>query len=286
MKLKKLFLSICALTTSISIASHYSFPLKASAEVNNQLNIRVYMDETMYHNFHDYLDSSNPVYGTYGVPSSFTTRVTNITTMASAVFSYYGININIISCTTPPLTTPAYYCIQDIYDSTSLSYTESMLASCFCRDGDTSSNSVCYNGHLHHTFIEQYADTLPSHSSSNECIALLTTSRICINNNGTHTYADGATNITDKIIIARDTDYVNNTDTNGSAYSFSRMVFTHEIGHLFNVQDHYNTITNTSSDNCIWGPNAYDEDVTNGCSICATCSETIRQNNNLYHHIS
>lgn len=61
-------------------------------------------------------------------------------------------------------------------------------------------------------------------------------------------------------------------------------VCSHEIGHLYGVTDHYNTIYGDDRDNCMWGANYSNESVINNMLICNTCKNTITNNKSRYNH--
>ncbi len=285
MKLKKLLLSVCALATSASIVSHYSFNFKASAEVNNQLNIRVYMDKTMYHDFHDYLNSSNPAYGTYGVPSSFTTRMNNIEAYVHSYYRSQDIYINIITeDITPPRRSAATICVENCYTNGIDSYGNLIANGCPCRGDGITGFMNCTQGEYHHTHVDYFFNTLPYHDPSSECALLLTSSPLCYTiDNETHMILDGICRKYNMEIISRDYDFLYDHGSY-SPYSYARFTFVHEVGHLFDVADHYDTKLNSTADRCVWGYYGQNIDVASSCYTCSTCHNTLIQNKDRYQH--
>ena len=145
---------------------------------------------------------------------------------------------------------------------------------------------ACVNGNLHHNNIYMFRNDLPSYDANNMCAVYLTASTLCATNNSSHFDVDGVTWPNSMACIVRDPDYDYSHDDD-NPYAYSRMVMVHEIGHLFNVEDHYsNYATANSEPDCIWGDNAYNYRIAKTCSTCSTCHNTIVNNRNLYHHTS
>ncbi len=275
MKFKKLFSSVCSALTAVSIlaATESAIPLSVSA-VDNKLNIRVYMDECMCVNLNSICDEE--VIGTYGVPVSFTTRLSNITNYAYGYYMSHNIRISFstFNTSTDLIESPAYQCA-----NLSSNFYQILLNGC---TGVT--NTQCTNGSYHCNNIERFVDCIPAYNSNATGVILLTTSNICNSANGAHFNVDGATSKNDMLSVIRDTDYI--YDHNGETtnlYAYGCMVTVHELGHFFDVVDHYGTAT-TSDDYCIWGDLAYSYDVAKSCTTCSTCNNTIVANQNYYNH--
>ncbi len=281
MKLKKLLSSVCSIATaaSIMVATESAFPLGVSASETADVNIRIFIDQAMCHNFHDYLNSSDITYGTYGVPTSFTTRLNNIIGFANGFYTYQGITIKCITTdATPPQNSPFTQCAQGLYNSSGLTYAESILASCTCKgtSEDPDGENACFNGDLHHNNIQSFINSAPYYDSNNEYMAYITVAQLCTNNRGYHHYVYGSTSNSNKTIVMRDTDYCRSHTNIGNACAYARKTFVHEVGHIFGIVDHYNTKTNTIKDDCIWGFNHNSPSVVANCAICPSCIYTLQ----------
>lgn len=278
MKLRRYTKSIIATVTSLSVltASLAAFDMGASAE-DNKLNIKVYMDEMMCWNFNSICDDVTS--GTYGLPTSFTTRLGYITGFSRGYYGYRGINI-VFSEFSPSyhlLETSATQCVDASAD-----WTSTMMNGCSC----ISSESLCEGGTYHCNNLERFVEAIPSYNDDETAVLLLTTSSVCSNGGGEHHYVNGSTNKLNMWIVSRDIDY---TKSHGSEetnpYTYARMILAHEIGHLFNVLDHYTvTVLPAKDPDCIWGVNMYDYRIANGGYTCNVCDGTMRDNVNLYNH--
>ena len=66
----------------------------------------------------------------------------------------------------------------------------------------------------------------------------------------------------------------------------------HEIGHLFDVDDHYDETVEEAglgdnfSDRCLYGTGRFELGEEDGWPICLGCQETIRKNANKYQELS
>ncbi len=94
-------------------------------------------------------------------------------------------------------------------------------------------------------------------------------------------------------IIVQDYDYtlddvydVDNWLGNSTEIAYVSKTVAHEIGHLYGVEDHYNTLYGTDKDNCIWGYNKDVWNVANELEMCSDCYEIIRENRNKFSHSS
>lgn len=278
MKIKKLFMSISSVITAFSLltAANVYSPMEASAW-NNQLNIKVYMCQTMCANLSSICDSAT--LGTYGVPTGFTDRLPAITGYTYGYYMNCGAHLNFsdFSPANDLLNSPAAQCA-----SNSSNYVNTITNGCYCYD-----NAQCLNVTQHHSSIYNYRDALPTFNSSNTAVICLTASALCNHSSNGHGSLLGVTWSNDMIIISRDSDYKETHEKDGNAYAYARKTLVHEIGHMYNVVDHYNENTSVlpaKDPNCIWGANKNDYDVLTICQTCDICHSTIYNNRNLYQH--
>lgn len=281
MKLRNLIKTVASAATALSVftASLSVFPMNTSA-VNNQLNIKIYMDQSMCTQFNTEYGNNHITRGTYGVPTSFTTRFQYVTSYVYSFYMYHGAQINFYSFNpaTDLLQSPAYDCANN-----SSSYLNTLKNGCSCY-----SEEQCDDGTLHHNNCTTFKDDLPYFDPDNGASLYLTASAICYNPEGGHSQAHGITWSSLMTIIVNDSDYKRtHPETGGSPYTYTRSTMAHEIGHLYNVRDHYNInedVLPTYDPNCIWGNNHNEYSIKNACRICSICASTIRNNANIYHH--
>ena len=245
------------------------------------------MCTTMCNNFHDYLDLSDVTYGTYGVPTSFTTRLSAIT---GYVYGYYmnsGAYVHtIFSSTDSIVDSPAGECASNAANFNS-TYYDVLLYGCPCNGTGMIGDVKCTKGTLHHNNVFKFQLDLPEYNPSNECAVYLTTSTLCHTEGTTHRDDLNGVAIPGAMaIVVRDTDYCFNNSTD-NPYAYARATMVHEVGHLYNVEDHYGDLASGDSDpDCIWGDNRNFYDIVKTCSTCSTCHSTIINNRNKFHHTS
>lgn len=271
-----------AAATSLSVltASLTAFDMGASA-ADDRLNIKVYMDELMCSNLSS-ICNEEVTLGTYGVPSSFTTRLTSITGYVTGFYGYHGATLNFsnFAPASDLIETYAFECVSNSDD-----WADIMINGCRCY-GETylSAHVACAKGTYQHSNYLYFADSLPSFDSNNECALLLTTSNLCYVKDGEHGFAYGLATPSEMNIISRDSDYCRDHDDD-SPYAYARSTLAHEIGHLYGVQDHYELTSPTVyNPNCIWGANMESYDVLKNCTICSVCANIIKNNCDMYQH--
>ncbi len=150
--------------------------------------------------------------------------------------------------------------------------------------------SECKNySTLHHSNICNIFSSFPD-ATSNSTSLFLTPANLCmVNSNGQHGIYYGATNVTNNKIVVRDYDYDTsessyNPDTHNALTYMVCSTIAHEIGHLYNVADHYNIHYGNDRDNCIWGYNYDNIDVSRQMKICDNCKNTLKSNSSKYNH--
>ncbi len=277
MKLKKIIETAASAATALTIftASLSSFPMNASA-ANNQLNVKIYMDESMCSNLSSICD--DVTLGTYGVPSSFNTRLPAITGYAYAYYMNSGAYINFSNFFTGTdlLESPAYLCACQSDD-----FFSAIQSDCACQNIET-----CSNGYPHCNNVTMFHNNIPKYNKDNTAVLYFTISKICLNNSQGHRNVYGATNKSLMRALVRDTDYFFEHKSNETnPYAYTRMTVVHEIGHLYNVTDHYGIHASSDSvANCIWGDNKRLYHIANSCTTCSICHNTIIANRDIYQH--
>ncbi|MEE0186710.1 MAG: hypothetical protein U0I40_09760 [Oscillospiraceae bacterium] len=142
---------------------------------------------------------------------------------------------------------------------------------------------------LHHSNICNILNSFPD-ATSNSTSLFITPANLCmVKSNEQHAIYYGATNVNNNKIIVRDYDY----DSSGSSYNpdahtaLTYMVcstIAHEIGHLYNVTDHYNAYYGDERDNCIWGYYHNDYDINRQMKMCDNCKEILKNNSSKFNH--
>lgn len=278
MKIKKLFMSISSVITAFSLltAANVYSPMEASAW-DNQLNIKIYMDVSMCTSFNTETGNTHITRGTYGVPTSFNTRLPNVTAYTKSFYAYHNANINFYSFNPSYdiLESPAYECANN-----SSSYLSTLKNGCSCVNGND-----CFNENLHHNNVLTLKNDLPPYDPSKQATLYLTASKLC-NNTSNHHNVYGIRWSGDNVIVMCDSDYrKSHVGENTSPYAYTRSTMVHEVGHLYNVQDHYDlTSTTVYNPNCTWGDNYDEYYIRNSCSICSICASIIRNNADMYQH--
>ncbi len=277
MKLKKIIETAASAATALTIftASLSSFPMNASA-ANNQLNVKIYMDESMCSNLSSICD--DVTLGTYGVPSSFNTRLPAITGYAYAYYMNSGAYINFSNFFTGTdlLESPAYLCVSESDGSIN-----ALMKDCTCK-----SVMQCQVGNWHCNNVNVFSDSIPEYDKNNTAVLYFTVSKMCANTSTKHGNPYGATNKSEMWSLVRDVDYFHDHYNETSyPYAYARMVTVHEIGHFYNVADHYDEYASSNSvANCIWGDNRENFYIAKSCTTCSTCHNTIIANRDIYQH--
>ncbi len=146
---------------------------------------------------------------------------------------------------------------------------------CWCTTDNGCSNTSGY----HHTNAQYFID----HSMEISCINIkmnvhLVGSRLCIKDSGQHKNIYGLNEPNYKSALVQDAEITNG---DGETYSIFDEVLVHEIGHFYNVEDHYNQINNHP--NCVWGRYCQMEYVATHLPICSNCQKTLKDNRYLYN---
>ncbi len=216
--------------------------------------------------------------GTYGVPNSFNTRLRYITSYAYSYYMNLGAKINFsdFNPATDLLESPAYVCAAESDD-----FISAIMSDCPCK-----SEMQCQVGSRHCNNIDKFSGSIPEYNENNTAVLYLTISKMCANTSTMHGNPYGATNRSEMWALVRDVDYFysHNNET-AYPYAYARLVTVHEIGHLYNVADHYGDYaTSNSVANCVWGDNREDFDIAKVCTTCSICHDTIVANRDIYQH--
>ncbi len=279
MKVGRNVRSVIAAATSLSVltASLAAFDMSASA-ADNQLNIHVYLCSTSCVNLSSLCD--DVTLGTYGTPATFSERLPAITGYVYGYYANSGAYINFYDFVSSDIRhSPARLCANN-YSGNESAFLGVIVNGCPCTDR----NCVSGSSTLHHNNLEMFKNDLPVYNPDNECAMYITVSNLCSNNGGEHHGVFGASNKDEMYMITSDYDYRNSHDDN-NAYAYARKNVVHEIGHLYNVTDHYNTTALPSQDpDCIWGANKNNYLILKNCTTCYVCQQTIYRNRNIYQH--
>ncbi len=217
----------------------------------------------------------------YGVPNAFYARYESVTAKVRNKYMYnFGISLN--------FTQPVQNFVVEGPGDSCRRGTNNFDALC-----QHASNYACSNdGPYHHTncyYIRNVVFPRPR-PYVNGVEVYMVSHRICnVADDGTHqgnilamTYPGIMT------MVVRDYDYVevdNVTNWQGDTTNINYVSKTlaHEIGHLYNVDDHYDTQFGTVKDDCIWGYNKGDDIVVKGLLMCSDCKNVIMNNRDWYN---
>ncbi|MBQ7013729.1 MAG: hypothetical protein IJN11_07440 [Oscillospiraceae bacterium] len=224
----------------------------------------------------------------YGVPTAFIARYNRVTTKVKSYYSArFGININFVKPTTNYVRNgPADTCRFNSVNFNTL---------CTCRDKATCITTTPHCTNAQHNLDELFSN-IPN---SGGYFLHITAARLCL------AYTNPATNVTSHEevyglrggwagydhMIVQDYDYtktdeytVTNWLGNSTEITYVAKTIAHEIGHLYGVEDHYNTTYGTDKDSCIWGKYKDVYTVADTLRICSDCSATIYQNRDRFNH--
>lgn len=141
---------------------------------------------------------------------------------------------------------------------------------------------------LHHSNWVNVLSTYPN-ATSNSISMFLTPHMLCFASDSSHSLCRGGSDRSTNKIVVRDDDYDSiesnyNPDTHTALTYMVCSTIAHEIGHLYNVTDHYNTYYGDDRDNCIWGYNNYNIDINRQMKMCDNCKETLKNNSSKFNH--
>ena len=161
-----------------------------------------------------------------------------------------------------------------------------------CNDGDSynslcSCSSSCDNSSpnslkgYHHKNMYNIACRMPRPDTTENLNILFTGHKVCdeSDSGSCSTGPLGLTYGTLGICVIS----MNPNNGNGRTHGKIIKTIAHEIGHFFDVDDHYNTAS-TTDDDCIWGDDRNDTDIYSVLKMCDTCMATLNANKAIYNH--
>lgn len=233
--------------------------------VSRELNIRVTMGNTET--------------AQYGVPTAFQGRFNAISGKVFAVYrAMFGLEVNMY------LPDTGYVVRSELDTCQAGNYPTGTRYDGYCTH--TVNSDCAWNGNssdaYHHSNCDVLHDTLYPHPYSTNYIDMhITAARMCVYENGQHLKVYGVRYNGCNTILVRDSDHVRISNVGlGDTTHFNWVTATiiHEIGHIYGVEDHYETPYNDSRDNCIWGYNKDTSAVVSTPIICSDCRQTILSN--------
>ncbi|ERJ93011.1 hypothetical protein RUMCAL_02327 [Ruminococcus callidus ATCC 27760] len=251
---KRLFKIICSTIAVTSLILSPQLTTKSYAT----LTVKTYMDSAEL--------------AIYGVPAAFTQRFPEI---EKRVEYYYanrtdGINVNVVFSSQDIVNSPARKCADN-----SSNFENTVQYGCPCY-----TNTQCENGTRHHNNAEVFKSILPNPANSKTATWLFTASYICANNS--HHGVNGVCWKTSRKIISSDYDYrVPKSKKGEDIYAFASKTIIHEIGHLYDVKDHYNVLPDQYP-KCMWGTERGKYIIASSMATCPQCLEKLNQNKNRY----
>lgn len=215
---------------------------------------------------------------TYGVPNAFMSRFDEISNAVAGVYlDRFAITLNFTKPTTNYVVSS---CAYECRASTGNYYE-------ICNHARSA--NCDNNGTLHHTNIHVIKEDVMPTLSANAIDMHITAVKLCVvNSDGIHNTLNGV-NIADERIIVTDLDYKYQLNMPNPSYCdtyYVAQVVAHEIGHSYDVVDHYYAPSEYGSgwDDCIWGYNKVDREVREAMKMCMMCKQTILLNNDKYNH--
>lgn len=213
----------------------------------------------------------------YGVPNEFLERFPRIASKVQGFyFGAFSINLKFTNLKKADVLNTAMY-------------------RCLAENDNDDYNRCCNLSYLlcnskHHTNVYNVRNdffNITNFDTSN-CIAVyVSCGKFCEENLPGHNLYDGCTFPYDNLIEFRDNDYVYTGTGLGDIknINYASEVLAHEIGHLYGLRDHYNTMYGDERDNCIWGYNNDEKKVRENLLVCSSCRTTIMSNANNYNHL-
>ncbi len=221
----------------------------------------------------------------YSVPGAFQSRFPAIDAKVSGFFlREFDIDVNFINTQYVVTNAPISVCRTD---------TTKIQSVCSCVNYNGCSNS----GPYHHTNAAYNLDSIFPDCPTTKFQLHLTASKLCYIKGTTHTSVKGLNrstrnsngDIVASSMIVRDSDYVDEDSNvaswlgNTSNITWVSKTLTHELGHAYDVDDHYGIRYMDARDNCIWGYNKDNETVAYNLQMCSVCYSTIRDNTTVNH---
>lgn len=197
--------------------------------------------------------------------SSFESNIAKSFNVADCVFrACAGIRLNYIFTKNNTYIIPTYaaQCPNLQYDN--------YFSYCKC----TSDYNCAHDYSEHHTSVDVINNEIPTPNKNVKSTLLLTGSHLCNNNGGNHGFVNGISYYTICKALISHTE-------NAQGTSLLTMDVINELGHFYNVDDHYSS-PNDGDSRCIWGYDRHEETIVRMNKICTTCCNTIRENKYMY----